>query len=322
MFRFIKVLSFSFLFCGVIFSQNYDDDRAAVLRNIGTYAGDLMELTQTDKELADVLLNKVLIGLEADINSIEYLKAIEILSDYNTINFMDRTAPLINTYSSYEYRKICSLLHDYNRISGEEIIATTAKKMALDRVRKAILAYFMMELKVVEPMPLDKLFLRSTVNTEPVSIKKATAITQEEIQAKIEDIGKEAFEETQTKTKWLMEIYTYGETGVAPRDLDLVNAFLDKIFLDLSSTETKVFNFAMGILFNPDVVDLMNRSSVDLAYSPGLYVAYSKMLTVIKDYSLFERSNRLSISANPALVELKTQKLNELTRSIRLYRGR
>ena len=323
MLRSVKILSFSFLFCGVLLSQPYDDNRADVIRDIELYVGDITNLIETDKNLVDILLNKILLGLDADVNSELYFQAIEVLSDYKTVNFLDRTTTVISNKSASEYKMIVSALYDYNRITGEYIIAENAKKMALNKVKNAIVTYFIVDLKIVPPAVFpNKTTPNIVIKTEVVGIPKATSFTEEKLQERIDHLGKEAFEYKNLKVRELMETFAFADVGLNYSDMDLVNAFVDKVLLNLSLDNPEDFNFVSGMLFNGDVMHFMEATGLELKSSSGLYIAYNKMIVAIKDYTLFERTSREGILKSPVFVELRDKKFREFTRSVRVYRAK
>lgn len=145
--------------------------------------------------------------------------------------------------------------------------------------------------------------------------------TEEEIELKIKEAEIEAREYRDLTNRLMIEFYTYGATGLNVSNVKLVDDFLSKILLNLSSIEgSEDFNYAVGSLFNKDIVNFLENIETEIAtVNPTYLGVYRTMLTEIKAYN---EMKELPGTANLAFIrELKNQRTRSL-RAVRAYRAR
>lgn len=130
-----------------------------------------------------------------------------------------------------------------------------------------------------------------------------------------------ALELQTSKTRSMLERYSFVDTDANRSNMDIVERFLDKVIMDISSSDIRDRNIAMGLLLSKDVIFFMDIAEKNMIQVP-YYEYYSRMLEAIRDYDLFIQENRFNLTTSPSLIRLKNQKLSEMTRCLKAYRGR
>jgi ankyrin repeat protein len=146
-------------------------------------------------------------------------------------------------------------------------------------------------------------------------------VNEEGIEIKIKDAEAQAKIYRDMANRQMMEFYTYGATGLNVSNVKLVDDFLSKILFNISSLEdSESFNYAVGSLFNKDLLNFLESIEMEIAtFNPSYIGAYRTMLNEIRVYN--EMKYLPEFSKLTFMRELKNQRAKTL-KAVRAYRAR
>ncbi len=136
---------------------------------------------------------------------------------------------------------------------------------------------------------------------------------------KLEEVRREAWAQRDKGMRDMMDQISYGEKGVSVTNGEAIDSFLERLLMNLSSDKSYEFNIAVALLLNSEVIDFMERYALSRTSGD---LTYGLMMTAIKDCRNFIKANEINFASNPALVEVKNQKIREMNKSVARYRGK
>jgi hypothetical protein len=168
-------------------------------------------------------------------------------------------------------------------------------------------------------------FKASNPDNKAVNEVLAMLFGQKEIEA-LNRVRKEHDEKTYQQTKAMLISYVFGDKAVMPTDIELLDAFIEKILQDLSSGEEANFNFASSLLANKDVINFLEEAQLYVYINKtASYPEYNKILALFRGYADLDLITSTETSAllnNPDLLRVKNEYLNDMKRAMKIYRSK
>lgn len=156
----------------------------------------------------------------------------------------------------------------------------------------------------------------STVENKKTNNPTQNVVSKQDLENKLKEVRRAAWAERDQDIRDMMDAISYGKTGVSATNGEAINAFLERVLKDLSSDKSYEFNLAVGLLLNADVVDFMEK--YELSRTSG-DLTYGLMMIAIKDCRKFMLANEMNFASNPALVEIRDQKIREMNKAVERY---
>jgi hypothetical protein len=123
------------------------------------------------------------------------------------------------------------------------------------------------------------------------------------------------------KSRKMIISYTYAQDWAGPSDLELLDAFMDKVLLKLSSNESQEFNLALSMLTDEGVMSFLKTAQLYVYLDKmDAYPSYNQFLAVLDAYSRLNLVSKNPAYNTPKMMRIKSEQVSSLTRSIRSYR--